>query len=98
MNINTALSPEQAKFAVLLEEKAPFLLPLWDFEARAFIPEKVDHFLSVASKGEQFMCRFFIGIWTHHNMYEFDVFEAMAVLDEKQRNTIAEWIKAPFWA
>lgn len=98
LEVNTGLSSEQAKFAITVENIAPYLLPLWDFEKREFIPKKVDRFLSTASSGEKFMCQFFIGVWTHNNTYEFDIFEAMAVLGQKERTFISDWVKNPFWA
>ena len=34
MELNTSLTEEQARYALWLEEKAPYLLPLFDFEQR----------------------------------------------------------------
>lgn len=95
--LNTSLSKEQAAFAVLIEEKAPYLLPLWDFDKREYRPSAVDSFLTLASHGECIMARFFLGIWRHDNYYKFDYIEAVKVLDKRSIKVITDWMNSPIF-
>jgi len=61
LTTNTSLTKGQASFALLLEESAPYLLPLFDFEKREFLPEKANEYLGIASHGQAIMARFFFG-------------------------------------
>lgn len=57
MTIQHNLSEEQSAFAFWLKKEMPYLLPLFDFQKREFLPVKVDHFLRNASSGEEIMAR-----------------------------------------
>lgn len=58
VTLHPRLTRTQARFAHWLEENMPFLLDLFDFDRAEYLPEQVDHFLSVASHGEAIMARF----------------------------------------
>jgi hypothetical protein len=96
MDTQNNLSPEQARFFLLLHQ-APYLLPLWDQHKREFIHAKVQAFLDSASEGEASIARFFLGIWLNHDAFHFDLFRARPHLDSKQARIIQEWIADPFW-
>lgn len=86
----------QQFFFVWLKTNMPFLLHLFDVEQSAYIPKAVENYLSVASSGEQCMCRFALMIWRHDNHFEFDLSD-VGCLSEKERSTIADWLRNPFW-
>lgn len=97
MELNTSLSKGQASFVLLLESEAPYLSHLFDFEERAFLPEKVDEYLGVSSHSQAIMARFFLSVWRHSDDFEFNFIEAARVLDDKQMNVIINWFKKPLW-
>ena len=97
MQLNTALTKEQARFAVWLEESAPNLLPLFDFEQTTYLPEKVEQYLAVASHGQTIMARFFLGVWRHADEFDFDFIDAAGTLDKQQMKVITDWIQDPLW-
>lgn len=94
---NLSLSPEQATFALFLEENAPYLLHLWDFEKREYKVAAAESYLKIASHGEELMARFFLGVWRNDNFYNFDIFEAVRVLDPKILAVINAWLTKPFF-
>ena len=96
-SLNYELTPGQAKFAVMLEERAPYLMDLWDFDKCEYKPDLVEQYLGVASHGQSIMLRFFLGIWRHDNEFEFDFFEAVRVLDGHNIDVIQDWMVHPFW-
>lgn len=88
---------EQAAFAVLLEERAAFLLPLWDFESRAIRLDAVETYINSASHGECILARFFLGLWFGENKYNFDLLDAVKTQDEKSMAIIQDWLASPYW-
>jgi len=97
MELNTSLTAEQAAFAVWLEEKAPYLLSLFDFDLPGFLPEKVEQYLGVASHGQAIMARFVLGVWRHQDQFDFDFIEAASTLDKKNMKVITDWLQNPLW-
>lgn len=97
MELNTSLTAEQAAFAVWLEEKAPYLFPLFDFSKRAYLPEKVEDYLAVASHGQAIMARFFLSIWRHADEFDFDFIDAAKTLDKTNMGIITDWLEKPRW-
>lgn len=95
--LNTSLTSEQAAFALMLEETAPYLMHLWDFQKREFKPAAVESFLRSASHGECIMARFFLAVWIGENRFHFDFIEAANSLDSKSLAVIASWIKNPIF-
>lgn len=95
--LNISLSPGQAAFALFLEENAPYLLPLWDFEKCEYRVAAVESYLKIASHGEEIMARFFLGVFRNDNFYNFDIFEAAKVLDPKTLAVINAWLTKPFF-
>lgn len=66
----------------------------WDRQ-KGFDEELFEIALSTMSSGEAHMARFFAGIWLQENTYEFDLFEAIFVINEEDEDLIANWIKNP---
>lgn len=97
MELKLNLTTDQAKFAVWLEEKMPYLLPLFDFNDAAYIPELVERYLVTASHSQSVMARFALGVWRHDNHYNFDFVTATRVLDADQIQIITSWMSKPFW-
>jgi len=91
------MTPEQEKFFYYVEKRAPFLLGLWDWEAREILPEKVEQYLASASHGEQVLARFFAAVWLHRNHFDFDFLEAVKTLDLRNREIITDWMHEPIW-
>lgn len=97
MQLNTSLTKEQARFAVWLEESAPNLLHLFDFEQTTYLPEKVEQYLAVASHGQAIMAHFFLGVWRHANDFGFNFIDAAGTLDKQQMKVITDWLQDPLW-
>lgn len=97
MEINTSLSPPQARFALWLEERMPEFLPLFNFRERAYNEEVVDRYLSTASHGEVIMARFVLGVWLGKNDFNFDILDAASLLDYRYKTIISAWFSEPFW-
>ncbi len=97
MKLNVQLTPSQAKFALWIELNTPYLMPLFDFNERSYLVDKVDNFLGVASHGEAIMARFVLGVWRGEDKFNFDFTEAASVLDRNQRQVITDWLLDPFW-
>ena len=97
MTTSNYLTPQEEKFAHWLEESAPYLLKLWDFENGRYIRDRVDDYLTVCSTGEEAMCRFSLGVWTNGlEDYEFNLFKAMRYLGDKELKVIQDWVKDPW--
>ena len=97
MELNTSLSPSQAKFALWVEHKMPYLLDLFDFDRQILVTKKLEDYLAVASHGQQIMARFVAGVWVNHNKYEFDFTDAAAHLDDSQLGVVVDWLQNPIW-
>lgn len=95
--MNLRLSEEQQRYAAWIEEKMPFLMLLFDFKRREYLPQKVRPFLQTASHGQAIMARFALSVWRHDNNYEFNIVDAVRYLDVEHIETITEWMKDPFW-
>jgi hypothetical protein len=97
MELNARLSPSQTKFALWVKSKAPYLLPLFDFNERIYIDRAVERFLGGASHGQTIMARFVLGVWCNEDRFDFDFTAAASVLDSEQRKIITDWMAEPFW-
>lgn len=91
------LTDSQAKFAVWLTEKMPYLLSLFDFEDRIYLDDKVEEYLSIGSSGETVLARFVLSVWRGDNQYDFDVTEAVRTLDKAKMKIVTDWLSNPFW-
>ncbi len=96
-HLNTSLSDEQARFALWLKEKMPYLMDLFDFDKREYTPEAVERYLGVASHGQAIMARFVLGVWRHDNYYNFDFVDAASTLDADHMKIITDWLNNPVW-
>jgi hypothetical protein len=95
--LNTNLSPGQARFALLIDEKLPEFAQFWDFTARECLLGRVENYLSVCSHGEGIMLRFLVAVWLKSNRYDFDLVDAMLELDGLYLNVIKDWVSTPWW-
>lgn len=91
------LSDSQASFYFWMEQHAPQLMGLWDWNGRSVNLAAVESYISTASHGEAIMCRFFVGVWLGRNDHGFNMIAAAGVLDQGQRAVIAEWLMSPLW-
>lgn len=91
------MTESQLAFYDWLQEKAPYLQGLWDWNELSLSLESVEHYLSVASHGEAVMCKFAVGVWLGRNERGFDLIKAARVLGVAQRAAIADWLKVPLW-
>ena len=95
MKLHANLTQEQASFAIWLEENAPYLLQLWDFEKKTYIIEKVENYLDICSPGQAIICRFSLSIWRGDNDYSFDLIQATKTLGDNELNVIRAWLANP---
>lgn len=91
------MTDEQLRYKKWLETKMPYLLGLFDFDDRAYIPDLVERYISRASQGEEIMCRFAIGVWAGQDQYDFDFVDAAKKLDKANMTIITDWLDDPFW-
>ncbi|CAI2537017.1 hypothetical protein [Serratia ficaria] len=89
------LSAEQERFASMLAPY-PRLSTYWDFDKTEVNEQQLRNAISVMSSGEQHMARFFLGLWTG-DPAGFELTEAVAVLEAKDRKLLVDWICNPFW-
>ncbi|MBA6365813.1 hypothetical protein H4J56_15055 [Colwellia sp. BRX8-4] len=97
MKLYKNLLPHEASFALWLEDSAPYLLPLWDFEEGRYMQERVDDYLGVCSSGQAVMCKFALEVWTGgRGNYDFNLFKAMRYLGDKELKVIKDWVNNPW--
>ncbi|SUQ39504.1 hypothetical protein ACILPN_22715 (plasmid) [Yersinia wautersii] len=75
----------------------PRCAPFWDLEKRDLAVSKLNAAIPAMAHGEQIMAQFFISLWTGLNDGRFDMFDAAATLDDKERMVITKWLADPFW-
>lgn len=103
---NKAPLTSMQKFFLMLN-RVPRIEHLWNEKRRALDVGLLKKELAVMSPGECHMALFFVSIWRGDNKdhgYEpadvidgFDLVDAVAYIDEPERNLIMEWITDPFW-
>jgi len=91
-----ARSEVQTRFFKMIR-RMPELAGLWDPFKCEYDPEHVDRVLGATSHGTAIMLRFFLGVWRHDNEYDFDLFDAVAILDDERLAIITDWMADPFW-
>ena len=98
MSKSNYLKSYEEKFEYWLKDNMPYLSKLWDFTEARYIKDRVDNYLGVCFSGEALMCCFAIQVWTGgvNTEYEFNLFRAMRVLDDKEIEIIQEWVTAPW--
>ena len=69
----------------------------WDRENHCYDSSLVASTLVSGSSGERVMLRFFLGVWLHQNLFNFDLFDGLAALDETNRAIIVNWANDPFY-
>ena len=70
---------------------------LWDFHKSRVNLEQAEQALTVHSHGECIMLRFFLAVWLGENRHNFDIIDAVRVLDLEDLDRITDWMKSPFW-
>lgn len=73
----------------------PTISVLWNWEERTLRTEAYYHALTVMSTGEIALARFFVGVWLNNNQ-GLDIID-IAVLPDKDRIMISNWLSSPFW-
>ncbi|OCJ29063.1 hypothetical protein [Serratia sp. 14-2641] len=89
------LTPEQARFAVLLTDY-PQISGYWDFATRRCDENALRSALAFMSRGERQVALFFLSLWTG-NDEGFDLLEAARVVDSQHRQLVIHWLRDPFW-
>jgi hypothetical protein len=56
----------------------------------------VDEDFGVLSSGQQILMTFFMSVWFGRNK-DFDITRAAGVLDNSNKQIIADWLLDPFW-
>lgn len=97
MELNTSLSPGQAKFALWVEAEMPYLSHLFDFNDRILVTENLEKYLGTASHGQQIMARFIATVWTQEDKFGFSILDAASILDDGQLAVVTNWLKQPIW-
>ena len=71
---------------------------LWGEYTRGLNKEGIENELFIMKEEEEQMIRFFASIWLGCNDYlSFDIFEAMKIINEEDKEIIIEWVKDPFY-
>ena len=96
IKLNTGLTQEQAKFAMLLERFRPCIRDIRDLDTLTYCPKKADDFIKYSSDQEVIVVRFLLGVWRGDNKYQFDLFEAVQVLDFQILLIVKNWLEVPF--
>lgn len=71
-------------------------MEFWDLENRSLNIEALESDMSMSS-GENALARFFAAIWLGENKFNFDIANDISSMDQKGRDIVAEWVKAPFF-
>ena len=90
-----SLAPDMARFYSIINQY-PNISALWNWEKRELHSSSFASSLGSLSHGEVVLFRFFEMVWNHSNK-GVDIADAAAVLDEKERKMIADWLLEPFW-
>ena len=75
----------------------PDIYALWDFDRAEYSPDMAREYLAMASHGERVLAKFFLCVWLNTNEFDFDLFDAAAVLAPDELQTIVEWLENTFW-
>jgi len=93
---NFTLTNEQRQFKDMLD-RYPRLLTYWDFEKREVKLQSIEQDISVMSRTEQIMLRFFVGVWCHNNKLDLDFTDLAGYLDKDNLQVIIDWLQKPVW-
>lgn len=84
------------KFFTFLQSAPQGVQDCFDVPARKLDTEALEDYLAYASRGEAILARFFAGVWSGNNRFDFDILDVGA-LDREQRQVISEWVLNPIW-
>ena len=88
-------SVDQLRFVEMVQAH-PELAGYWDFETWSLQVKRVDEDFGVLSSGQQILMPFFMSVWFGRNK-DFDITRAAGVLDNSNKQIIADWLLDPFW-
>ncbi|KMJ46654.1 hypothetical protein AB204_02175 [Xenorhabdus khoisanae] len=88
---------DRLKFKAFIQRHDPEFVEFWDWKAGNLLKEKVEEKIDLLSPGEKHMLKFYLGVWTRDNEYNFDFIQAMRYLDDKHSSAIREWVNNPIW-
>lgn len=86
-------SREQFRFML---QNHPRLAHYWNEQDDCLRYVEMKEGLGVLSHGEQIMARFYMSVWRHKN-HDFDILDAAAMLDTRDKKIILSWFADPFW-
>lgn len=66
----------------------------WDFDSGNCDYEALEKSMGVMSGGQCVMARFFLSVWFRR---DFDLIDAVSVLDEESICVITDWMVKPYW-
>lgn len=75
----------------------PRIQKIWNKNTKKMDVPLFEKELKLMSSGECHMARFMAGVWLGRNTYEFDLIEAIAILDLPCKRIISDWIAEPFF-
>lgn len=94
------ISEDMKKFLTILNQY-PAIERYWYIENSSYVVniEQIKNDFGLMSHGEQILIKFFLSVFTGQQQsgFEFDLFEAVRVLDQHHRNLIISWIENPFY-
>ncbi|MDC9615493.1 hypothetical protein PSI19_16775 [Xenorhabdus khoisanae] len=92
------LSNLQHKFFKVMSQHHPRLVGVWDWQNRSVDVATFENAIKVMSHGEQIFARFLLSLWFGEDKEtKFSFMEAADILDNSQRQFIAEWLIDPWW-
>lgn len=94
----THLTSEQVRFKDEIVDRLPELEGLFDWQRKEYKADVFRKIVGSYSHGQACMARFAVAVWLGENKStNFDVFEAISVLDEHRMGIILNWLRSPFW-
>lgn len=85
------------KFFEMLD-RVPRITHLWDKETQCIDLPSFESELYVLSSGETQIAKFFASVWFGDNeRFGFDLADAMASIDDAEKQIIIDWMNNPFW-
>lgn len=95
--MTTGYETEMDAFKALLARAPLGVQNCFDLEERRLQREKLENYLGVASHGETILARFFAGVWRGDDEWDFNLFDAVGILDDKGKRIVMDWIARPVW-
>jgi len=77
--------------------ECPRLEGYWNFSDRSCDVERLRNDLSVLSRGEVIMAKFFLAVWSGQNDFGFDLIDAVKSLDSEHIDIVVRWLADPYF-